>query len=262
MNTHLLTAIRAAVEAGAEIMKVYSEDFEVQLKDADSPLTIADENANQIINKYLAETTIPIISEENKQVDFQVRKNWTTCWMVDPLDGTKEFVKRNGEFTVNIALIEKGKPVLGVIYIPALETLYYAEVKTEKAYKCLVPNHKFSENVLDEAISISPDWDIKSTLRIVASSSHQSPDTDVFIKELKQEGYDVELVSKGSSLKFCLMAEGLADMYPRFAPTMEWDTAAGHALCLAVGLEVSQIDQDKPLVYNKSNLLNPYFIVQ
>lgn len=262
MNKLLLTAIEAVVTAGAEIMQVYSSDFEVQLKDDHSPLTVADERANTIINRYLEPTSIPIISEENKAVDYAERKGWTSCWMVDPLDGTKEFVKRNGEFTVNIALIEKGKPVLGVIYVPAIEMLYYAEVKAQKAYKCEVPNHRFSEAVLETSVAISPEWAIKSTLRIVASSSHQSPDTDVFIKELKQEGYAVELVSKGSSLKFCLMAEGAADIYPRFAPTMEWDTAAGHALCLAVGLEVSQVDQDKPLVYNKSNLLNPYFIVQ
>ncbi|MCR8666375.1 3'(2'),5'-bisphosphate nucleotidase CysQ [Aestuariibaculum sp. M13] len=262
MNKLLLIAIKAAVAAGAEIMQVYSGDFEVQLKEDDSPLTVADERANAVINSYLTDTAIPVISEENKQIDYAVRKDWDTCWMVDPLDGTKEFVKRNGEFTVNIALIEKGKPVLGVIYVPVTETLYYAEVKTEKAYKCNIPNHAFSEDLLNTSVSISPEWNISSTLRIVASKSHQSPDTDVFIKELKQEGYDVELVSKGSSLKFCLMAEGSADMYPRFAPTMEWDTAAGHALCLAVGLEVSQIDQDKPLTYNKSNLLNPYFIVQ
>ncbi|MCH4551255.1 3'(2'),5'-bisphosphate nucleotidase CysQ [Aestuariibaculum lutulentum] len=262
MNKYLLIAIEAAVAAGAEIMQVYSGDFEVQLKDDDSPLTVADEKANTVINSYLVETAIPVISEENKQVDYAVRKDWTTCWMVDPLDGTKEFVKRNGEFTVNIALIEKGKPVLGVIYVPVTETLYYAEVKTEKAYKCNVPGHIFSEASLKDATPISPDWNLTSTLRVVASKSHQSPDTDVFIKELKQEGYDVELLSKGSSLKFCLMAEGVADMYPRFAPTMEWDTAAGHALCLAVGLEVSQVDNDKPLVYNKPELLNPYFIVQ
>ncbi|GAA4291938.1 3'(2'),5'-bisphosphate nucleotidase CysQ [Aestuariibaculum suncheonense] len=262
MNKLLLIAIEAAVAAGAEIMQVYSGDFEVQLKDDHSPLTVADERANTIINRYLEPTSIPIISEENKAVDYAERKGWTSCWMVDPLDGTKEFVKRNGEFTVNIALIEKGKPVLGVIYVPAIEMLYYAEVKAQKAYKCEVPNHRFSEAVLETSVAISPEWAIKLTLRIVASSSHQSPDTDIFIKELKQEGYAVELVSKGSSLKFCLMAEGAADIYPRFAPTMEWDTAAGHALCLAVGLEVSQVDQDKPLVYNKSNLLNPYFIVQ
>ncbi|WMI65843.1 3'(2'),5'-bisphosphate nucleotidase CysQ [Aestuariibaculum sp. YM273] len=262
MNKYLLIAIEAAVAAGAEIIEVYSKDFEVQLKDDDSPLTVADERANTIINSFLTGTTIPVISEENKQVDYAVRKGWTTCWMVDPLDGTKEFVKRNGEFTVNIALIEKGKPVLGVIYVPVTETLYYAEVKTEKAFKCKIPNHAFSEDLLNTSVSISPDWNLTSTLRVVASKSHQTPDTDVFIKELKQEGYEVELVSKGSSLKFCLMAEGAADMYPRFAPTMEWDTAAGHALCLAVGLEVLQVDNDKPLVYNKTELLNPYFIVQ
>ncbi|UKM63629.1 3'(2'),5'-bisphosphate nucleotidase CysQ [Flavobacteriaceae bacterium GSB9] len=262
MNTLLITAIEAAVAAGQVIMKVYANDFDVTLKTDNSPLTVADQEANRVINGYLKQTHIPIISEENKQIDYEDRKIWDTCWMVDPLDGTKEFIKRNGEFTVNIALIEKRKPILGVIYVPVAQTLYFAEVKTQKAYKCVVPNHTFSKGVLDKRQAIKPDWNLNTTLRVVGSRSHQSAETEVLIKEFQQEGYTVNLVSKGSSLKFCLVAEGAADIYPRLAPTMEWDTAAGHAICVAVGLEVTQVDSDRPLVYNKPNLLNPFFIVQ
>src|SRR3990167_2756522 len=135
MNNLLETAITAAVEAGAEIMKIYADSFEVALKDDNSPLTIADENANAVINAHLLKTNIPIISEENKQTAYVTRKTWDTFWMVDPLDGTKEFIKRNGEFTVNIALIKNNKPVLGVIYVPVTKTMYYAIVYEEKAYK-------------------------------------------------------------------------------------------------------------------------------
>ena len=138
MKKLLSTAIQAAIEAGAEIMKIYANDFQVELKSDNSPLTMADQNANTVINSYLIKTNIPIISEENKQTDFQERKSWATCWMVDPLDGTKEFVKRNGEFTVNIALIANKKPILGVIYVPVTKTLYYAIVAEQKAYKTIL----------------------------------------------------------------------------------------------------------------------------
>ena len=216
MDKLLLIAIKAAISAGAEIMEIYSDDFKVVLKPDDSPLTIADTKANAVINTYLETTAIPIISEENKQIPFATRKKWNTCWMVDPLDGTKEFIKRNGEFTVNIALIEKGKPVWGVIYVPVEQTLYFAEVKTQKAYKCIVPSHIFSEEAINQCNPIQPAWNLNATLRVVGSRSHKSADTDVLIKEFQQEGYAVEMVSKGSSLKFCLVAEGAANIYPRW----------------------------------------------
>lgn len=262
MKKLLSIAIEAAIEAGEEIMKIYAKDFEVELKSDNSPLTIADQNANAVINSYLINTSIPIISEENKQADFLERKDWETCWMVDPLDGTKEFVKRNGEFTVNIALIENNQPILGVIYVPVTKMLYYGIVAEQKAYKTVLQNHKVAANELflatDEIRPANPNADI---IKIVGSRSHKSPETAAFIKSLEGEGKQVEIVSKGSSLKFCLVAEGEATMYPRFAPTMEWDTAAGHAICNAVGLKVKQTSGETALQYNKENLLNPYFIV-
>lgn len=262
MNTLLSIAIEAAILAGAEIMKVYSDGFEVVLKSDNSPLTKADENANEVINSCLKHTNIPIISEENKQADYADRKKWDTCWMVDPLDGTKEFVKRNGEFTVNIALIKNKKPVLGVIYVPATKTLYYANTAANKAYKYCLASHEFTNDIFKNSIEISTEENISNHIKIVGSRSHKSEATNGFIQDLENQGKEVSLVSIGSSLKFCLVAEGKASIYPRFAPTMEWDTAAGHAICNAVGLKVMHVNKNEELQYNKEELLNPYFIVQ
>ncbi|MFL1012253.1 3'(2'),5'-bisphosphate nucleotidase CysQ [Flavisericum labens] len=262
MNTLLTLAVKAAITAGAEIMKIYADGFEVALKPDDSPLTTADTKANAVINAHLETTGIPIISEENKQVPFAIRKKWDTCWMVDPLDGTKEFVKRNGEFTVNIALIENGKPVLGVIYVPVSKTVYYAVVSDHRAYKSELVSHEFTEAVFQKSTEIVYHKNTSNHIKIVGSRSHKSKETDAFIEDLEAQGKTISLVSKGSSLKFCTVAEGDADIYPRMAPTMEWDTAAGHAICNAVGLKVMQINKREELSYNKENLLNPYFIVQ
>ncbi|WP_308992670.1 3'(2'),5'-bisphosphate nucleotidase CysQ [Mariniflexile litorale] len=262
MNTLLITAIKSAIYAGAEIMKIYSGSFEVTLKQDNSPLTIADEHANTMINSYLEKTEIPIISEENKQVVYTIRKDWDTCWIVDPLDGTKEFIKRNGEFTVNIALIKNNKPILGVIYVPVSKTLYYANVSENKAYKYELNSHEYTESIFQNSVELTPKKNDDNQIKIVGSRSHKSEETEGFINILKSKGKDIDLVSKGSSLKFCLVAEGKANIYPRFAPTMEWDTAAGHAICSAVGLKVMQINENNELQYNKQDLLNPYFIVQ
>jgi len=263
MNILLETAIKSAIAAGAEIMKIYGESFEVTLKSDHSPLTIADENANAIINTFLSKTDIPIISEENKQTDYSTRAKWETCWMVDPLDGTKEFIKRNGEFTVNIALIKNNKPVLGVIYVPVSNTLYYAMVSDQKAYKITLDAHCYTAEIHSKAKEeLVPLREASNKIKVVASRSHLNADTTEFIAHLKQQGNQVTLVSIGSSLKFCLVAEGKATIYPRFAPTMEWDTAAGHAICKAVGLKVMQVADAEELHYNKTQLLNPYFIVK
>lgn len=260
---HINTALKASIKAGAAIMEIYQQDFTVEIKSDNSPLTQADKNANSVINSFLEKTAIPIISEENKQLGFSVRKNWDTCWMVDPLDGTKEFVKRNGEFTVNIALIKKGQPVLGVIYVPVTKTLYYANIKEKKAYKCELDKHQYCEDtILNNQIEIRPEKKGGIKTKVVGSRSHKNQNTEDFINNLIRNGVEVDLISKGSSLKFCLVAEGKASMYPRFAPTMEWDTAAGHAICNAVGLKVRLVHQDREIQYNKENLLNPYFIVQ
>jgi 3'(2'), 5'-bisphosphate nucleotidase len=263
MNNNLKIAIQASLEAGKVIMQVYDTAFNVELKNDNSPLTEADKKANDIINSLLIPTEIPIISEENKQTDYSTRKNWDTCWIVDPVDGTKEFIKRNGEFTVNIALVKNGKPLLGVIYVPATKTIYLANVEGKEGIKSILNSHDTSaEEVLIKGEKLKPKLANSNPIQVVGSRSHMSQETLNYVEELKKTGKEVEIVSKGSSLKFCLVAEGKADVYPRFAPTMEWDTAAGQAICNAVGVNVISEETNKPLLYNKKNLLNPWFLVR
>ncbi|WP_431134005.1 3'(2'),5'-bisphosphate nucleotidase CysQ [Psychroserpens mesophilus] len=262
MEQNLQLAIKASLEAGKVIMEVYDTAFNVELKDDKSPLTEADKKANDVINSYLTATEIPIISEENKQTEYSVRKTWNTCWVVDPVDGTKEFIKRNGEFTVNIALVKEGSPLLGVIYVPATKVLYFADVSKNEGFKAELNAHQTGvEDILNIAKPLQPKKGNSNPVQVVGSRSHMSQETMDFMESLKGDGNQVEVVSKGSSLKFCLVAEGNADIYPRFAPTMEWDTAAGQAICNAVGIEVISKETHKPLLYNKQNLLNPWFLV-
>ena len=260
-NRELKIAIEASIKAGIEIIKIYNSDFNVKFKDDRSPLTLADKNANEVINSYLNRTNIPIISEENKQIDFDVRKHWNLCWIVDPLDGTKEFVKRNDEFTVNIALIENGIPILGVIYVPVKRTLYYADVKSKELHKAYVSDENHSvDDIISTAEAIVPKKVDQDVARVVGSRSHMNQETQEFIQSLESKKKEVTIISRGSSLKFCLVAEGQADIYPRFAPTMEWDTAAAHAICTAAGVLVISHDTKRELRYNKENLLNPWFV--
>lgn len=260
MNADLQLAIQAAIEAGEAIMEIYEKDFEVELKSDNSPLTAADQKANGVIMKYLNTTKHPIISEENKQIDYQERKKWTSCWIVDPLDGTKEFIKKNGEFTVNIALVNNQKTNLGVIYVPATKVLYYADAAAELAHKVQLDKPVFDVDFIRQHTKKIQPKEHAENLRIVGSRSHMNEDTTNFIDSLKTDK-NIEVVSKGSSLKFCLVADGDADIYPRFAPTMEWDTAAGQAICKAVGLQVIDQQTGEEMLYNRENLLNNYFMV-
>ncbi len=260
MTTHLTTALKAAIEAGKKILEIYSQDFDVTYKDDQSPLTIADKKASEIINSYLEKTTIPIINEETKQLPYEIRKHWKECWVVDPLDGTKEFIKRNGEFTVNIALVKKNKPVIGVIYVPVSGVLYFTNDSGTQAYKIAVKENDSIASLVKQAKPIEPASNDDIPLKIVGSRSHLNEETKAFIQKIKTEK-PVEIVSKGSSLKFCLVAEGDAHIYPRFAPTMEWDTAAGQAICQAAGVKVTDNNTGRSLLYNKKNLLNPHFLV-
>lgn len=264
---YILNAIEAALRAGGKILSIYndpSSDFQVERKADNSPLTIADRKAHETIVKILEDTPFPILSEEGKSLPFEMRNGWETLWIVDPLDGTKEFIKRNGEFTVNIALVLKGKPVMGVIYVPVKKVLYFAE-DTLGAYKIEGIedlDHKSLDDLISEAVRL-PDQSISRTnFVMVASRSHLTPETENYIDKMRAVHGDLELVSIGSSLKICLVAEGRADVYPRFAPTMEWDTAAGHAIASAAGMEVYQAETDLPLQYNKQDLLNPWFVVE
>ncbi len=247
--------IKAVLQAGEEILKVYhSADFEVETKTDNSPLTRADLGSHSSLMKYLETTDYPVISEEGEIPEYAVRKNYKRYWLIDPLDGTKEFIKRNGEFTVNVALIEDNKPVLGVVYAPVKRHLYYGD--SQKAIKrCYSTDLMgYHERVIKVQIP-------GEKLVVVASRSHNNAETEYFIEAAAKDFKEVEIVSKGSSLKLVEVAEGKAHLYPRFGPTMEWDTAAAHAVVLAAGGTIAQ-PNGEPLKYNKENLLNPVFVVK
>ncbi len=244
----LLSSIKEiAKEAGQEILKVYkSDDFDTQLKSDNSPLTKADINAHNLIVSKLKSLTpdIPILSEESKGISYAERSKWIKFWLVDPLDGTREFVNHRDEFTVNIALIKNNKPILGVVYLPVLNKTYSAAAGLGAFLgdKPIKTNSKLTE-----------------PLKILASKSHLSSETKILLDKIKKD-YQVEILNKGSALKLCYVADGQADYYPRLGPTMEWDTAAAQAIVEQAGGLVTTIDAE-PLSYNKENLLNPFFIV-
>lgn len=251
------TAIAASIKAGSIIMGVYrSDNFEIETKADNSPLTLADRKSQDVIAGFLRDTDIPILSEEGKHLPYDERKKWEWLWIVDPLDGTKEFIKRNGEFTVNIALVHNNKTIAGVIYVPVKNELYFSN--GEVSFYAKVIN---GEPVGLRVLPLKNTQ--KNKLVVVASRSHLNEDTKLFIEKLKQN-YDkeIELVSAGSSLKFCLVASGAADIYPRYAPTMEWDTAAGHAIVKTAGFNVYDVSTGNELEYNKKDLYNPYFVVK
>jgi 3'(2'), 5'-bisphosphate nucleotidase len=238
---------KIAFEAGKEILEVYNkEDFQVEIKSDKSPLTIADKISHSIIKEFLTKhyPDIPVLSEEGKETPFEERRNWKLFWLVDPLDGTKEFIKRNGEFTVNIALIKKNAPILGVIYIPVKSLLYYGS-QGEGAFKINADGNK-------EKIRVKPQ---SNELIAVKSKSHSSESEDKFLSRFTIKN----TISAGSSLKFCMVAEGKADIYYRGGPTWEWDTAAGHAIVEAAGGYCKEADGE--FLYNKPVLLNKAFVV-
>ena len=247
-------AQNAALQAGRAILDVYnSGNFGVETKSDQSPLTLADKAAHEIITSHLEETGLPILSEEGSTIKYEDRKSWDYFWLIDPLDGTKEFIKRNGEFTVNIALMRSNVPVAGVIYAPCLNILYYGSKETG-VYKIengiqiqlpFIPKRRAIEELQE-----------KEEITIVASKSHMNEETRAFNNQFR----NANLTSMGSSLKLMLLAEGVADIYPRLAPTMEWDTAAGHAILRSLNRGVYQTDLQTELLYNKEELLNPSFI--
>ena len=280
----LLTALIAAKDAGKVILEVYNSDFAVEHKDDESPLTLADKQSHEIIVDDLKKPipinstihtinnlALPILSEEGRDTPYDERKRWEYFWLVDPLDGTKEFIKRNGEFTVNIALIHRDRPVLGCIYIPVQDTFYFA-TENLGSYK-LVNSEIVSENLStkellckSQKLPVSTNNNQSMTnknasLTIVGSRSHATRELSEFVEKIKEKYREVEFISAGSSLKFCLVAEGKADIYPRFGPTMEWDTAAGQAIVEQAEGKVVDIQTQEPLKYNKDTLVNPFFIV-
>ncbi len=253
----LATLRDIALDAGKEILKIYyHDDFSkvVDFKADSSPLTLADRQAHQTIAAALQQhyPDIPLISEEGKEIAYEARKNWEYCWLVDPLDGTKEFIKRNGQFTVNIALIHRNAPVAGVIYAPVTDELYLA---AQAGYVADMEPGAYKQQAMQEPVRIRVRH--QTGLTAVRSSSHASPEEEEVLK-----AYGVtESIARGSSLKFCMIAEGKADLYYRHGPTMEWDTAAGQALVECAGGKVYQGTSRTPFVYNKLSLLNESFLV-
>jgi len=274
LKTYLLTSIEASLAAGQAVLDVYHTDFEVAHKVDASPLTLADRRSHEIIASALAGFGLPLLSEEGRNIPYRERKHWRTFWMVDPLDGTKEFVKRNGEFTVNIALIENQRPIMGVIYVPVLDTLFFGAqgmgaFRIDDALKMQLPGRiqtsakaaEIMDGILRRAVCL-PGETLHSVYTIIGSRSHKGSDLDAYIENLRQKYDTVEYISAGSSMKFCRVAEGAAGIYPRLAPTMEWDTAAGQAVAEGAGARVVRYDNQEPLSYNKQNLLNPWFVVE
>jgi len=257
----LIKAINASIKGGYAIMDVYKSDFEVENKEDNSPLTLADKNSNEVIENVLVNTNIPILSEEGAKITYKKRKEWKYLWLVDPLDGTKEFVKRNGEFTVNIALIYDENPIMGVIYVPVKEELYFA-MEGLGSYKIKI-NSIISDldNLIIAAEKLPIDYKRENYV-IVGSRSHMSKETEIFFEQRQKKYENVEVMAIGSSLKLCMVAEGKADAYPRYAPTMEWDTGAGHAIVKYAGFSVTQYNSSENIKYNKEDLLNPWFLVQ
>ena len=261
-NQLLHTAITAALQAGKAILEIYhSGAFNVEFKGDNSPLTRADTASHDVIMSYLETTNIPVLSEEGRDIQYQERKDWKQLWIVDPIDGTKEFIKRNGEFTVNIALIENQKPIIGVIFVPVTGELYFSS-KEKGAFKAALDLEDFELEVILAKANTLPLQREDNTFTIVASRSHMSIETEEYMQQMRDIHGEVKLISKGSSLKLCMVAEGTANCYPRFAPTMEWDTAAGQAICEHAGFEVIDWGTKEKMLYNREELLNNWFLVQ
>jgi 3'(2'), 5'-bisphosphate nucleotidase len=269
----LIQTIRAALEAGDAILEIYQTDFTVDYKQDDSPLTQADRAAHKIIMRHLQTSGIPILSEEGKALPVAERRSWQTLWIVDPLDGTKEFIKKNGEFTVNIALVTDGTPIMGVVYAPDRQRLYFSmqilgaymiddPISLKKISQQLAESETKLTDLIEQAQQLPLVDDPEKPYTIVGSRSHATPELEQFVAAKREEYGQVEFIPAGSSLKICLVAEGKADIYPRLGPTMEWDTAAGHAVAQSAGARIFEHESGEPLQYNKENLLNPWFVVE
>ena len=250
-------AIEAAIAASKAIMEIYQQEFSFQNKSDGSPVTKADLASSRIIEQHLTPLGIPITGEETEKHPFDIRQKWTTCWCIDPLDGTKEFIKRNDEFAVNIALIENGNPIFGLIASPVEQKIIIGA----KAIGVFVFTFD-KAHILENWQEIKIPKHINKPMIMACSRSHHSGPVLQFINTLKEKGHQIDFIKKGSALKFFDLAQGNADIYPRFAPTMEWDIAAGQAILEALGGEVIHAITEEPLYYNKANLLNPYFIAR
>ena len=263
----LKLAIEAAFKAGEEILKIYSTDFYVETKSDNTPVTLADRTSGECISKILAASNIPIISEEEEILDYTIRKTWPQVWIVDPLDGTKEYVKRNGEFAVNIALVENNKPVIGIIYAPVLKDIYFA-YHNGGSYKITqhdmireLTKKNLSEHLFEFAKKL-PSQKLPKTYTVVGSRSHLSRDINEHVDKLRNLYGDVDMISVGSSIKQCWVAEGKAHEYLRYGTTMEWDTAAGQCILEEAGCQLIDLETNRPMLYNREDMHNNYFIAR
>jgi 3'(2'), 5'-bisphosphate nucleotidase len=259
----LYLAIKAALVAGEDIMKVYKTDFSFERKSDNTPVTIADRAASKSIVEALSVSGIPSISEEEILPEFEIRKNWERVWIIDPLDGTKEFIKKNGEFTVNIALIDNRAPVIGVIYAPVWNKLYFAS-NALGSFLAEAPelNAQVSLEALLKSAQKLPLQKTPATYTLVASRSHLSHEINERMQQIKSIYGEVDLIHAGSSIKQCWVAEGRAHEYSRLGTTMEWDTAAGQCILEQAGCSLNTFDTNQPLNYNKENPENPFFIAR
>ena len=253
INEELLKISNISIEAGRIILDFYNKNLNITFKADETPLTQADLASNKLITDSIKKITpnIPILSEE-EFIEWDLRKEWKKYWLIDPLDGTKEFIKKNGEFTVNISLIENNRPTLGVIYAPVSNELYFAK-KNFGSFKILTSKQL---NTLDNAKKISIKINKTNKVKIIGSRSHSNP---ILQKWVSKNFNDFQILQKGSSLKFCLIAEGFADIYPRFGPTSEWDIAAGHIILEEAGGKLKSIDNKEILYNEKEDILNPNF---
>jgi len=255
----LTLALKAAKKAANGIREIYQHaDFGVQIKEDQSPLTKADLLANDLITNMLTQTPWPVLSEETaEQFTTEERQSWPIFWLVDPLDGTKDFIDRNGEFSVNIALVERTKPVFGIIAQPVTKEIYFGGTLLNGVWK--INEDQIADKPSTENQLVKPLNENQTTCLVIGSRRHASPQTMDFIDRLSKN-FEVSFVQAGSALKFCKLALGQAEIYPRFAPTMEWDTAAGHAILTQLGGKILNANTLKSLTYNKDTLLNPDFI--
>ena len=263
MNDLILSAIKAAILAGEKIIETKEKGFDVNKKADESPVTVADLASNTVIHNILVPIGFPVLSEESKILDYKERSGWQKAWIVDPLDGTKEFIANRTEYTTNIGLYDNGEIVLGAVYVPEIKVLYFA-AENVGSYLCKEITSADIDN-LNDLLEKSQKLPLKdlddNKFVVVASRSHLSKETEDFIEKLKEFHSNLDMESYGSSLKLCKVAEGKAKVYPRLGPTMEWDIAASAAIVKYAGFEILKYPEFLPLSFNKENLLNPYFVV-
>jgi 3'(2'), 5'-bisphosphate nucleotidase len=261
----LRLAVSAALKAGEKVLTIYNTDFHVETKSDNTPVTLADKTSGRCITSILEASGIPVISEEEQVEDFSIRKNWKRVWIVDPLDGTKEYVKRNGEFAINIALVEDNQPVIGVIYAPVFKDIYFA-CRDTGSYKITqndviieLTKQNLPDNLFEYARRL-PIQRLPKTYTVVASRSHLSREVNERLEKLRNLYGTVDMINVGSAIKQCWVAEGKAHEYPRYGTTMEWDTAAGQCILEESGKQLIDLSTGRPMRYNKPDMLNSYFI--